>query len=113
MSNKRTNVFAGISNSTSYNLIQFGNNLNIAIKRRGLRQKDIADAALISVPTLRKALKGDPTVSIGVYVMILSQLQLDRQIADLARPESDQIGLALAERSLPNRVRVKKNKYNF
>ncbi|WP_299667821.1 helix-turn-helix transcriptional regulator [uncultured Psychromonas sp.] len=113
MSNKRTNVFAGISNSTSYNLIQFGNNLNIAIKRRGLRQKDIADAALISVPTLRKALKGDPTVSIGVYVAILSQLQLVDQLAELASPELDEIGIALAERSLPTRVRIKKSKYDF
>ena len=113
MKNKRTNVYAGIPASSKSNLIKFGNNLNIAIKRRGLRQKDIAEAALISVPTLRKALKGDTTVSIGVYVAILSLLQLDEQVADLARPESDEIGLALAERSLPLRVRVKEDKYDF
>ena len=84
------------------NLVGFGNNLKIAIKRRGMRQKDIADAALISLPTLRKALKGDPTVSIGVYLATLSQLQLDEQIATLVEPSSDEIGKALAERNLPH-----------
>jgi len=78
-----------------------------------MRQKDIAEAALISLPTLRKALSGDPKVSMGVYIAILSQLQLDEQITNLAKPSNDEIGLALAERSLPIRVKIKGDKYNF
>lgn len=78
-----------------------------------MRQQDIAEAALVSLPTLRKALRGDPAVSIGVYIAILSRLQLDDQIAALAEPSSDEIGLALAERNLPDRVRIKESKYNF
>lgn len=113
MREKRTMAYSGMRQSSLSNLSMFGHNLKIAIKRRGLRQRDIAEAALISVPTLRKALKGDATVSIGIYVAILSQLQLDEQIADLASPLKDQIGIALAERSLPSRVRVKTDKYNF
>ena len=109
----RTKVFSGIADASLSNLAQFGKNLNIAIKRRGLRQKDVAEAALISLPTLRKALNGDPTVSIGVYLAILSQLQLDDQLAELASPSKDEVGLALAERSLPSRVRVKNDKYDF
>ena len=113
MTEPRTIVFAGIGNSALSNLVTLGKNLNIAIKRRGLRQSDIADATFISLPTLRKALRGDPTVSMGVYVAILSQLQLVDQLAELARPELDTIGIALAERNLPTRVRIKKSKYDF
>ena len=113
MREKRTMAYSGMLESSLTNISSFGYNLKVAIKRRGLRQKDIAEAALISVPTLRKALKGDPTVSIGVYVAILTQLQLDDQIAELASPALDQIGIALAERSLPRRVRIKEDKYNF
>lgn len=109
----RTNVYSGISKRSLSNLAVFGNNLKIAIKRREMRQEDIANAALISLPTLRKTLKGDPTVSMGVYLAILSQLQLDEQIADLADPSKDEIGLALAEKSLPSRIRIKEDKYDF
>ncbi len=109
----KTKVFCGIQQSSLNNLDKFGKNLNVAIKHRNLRQKDIAEAALISIPTLRKAINGDPTVSIGVYLSIMSQLQLDDQIATLAEPCSDEIGMALAERNLPARIRVKEDKYDF
>lgn len=109
----RTNVFSGIPNSSLSNLATFGNNLKIAIKRRGMRQIDIAEAVLISLPTLRKALSGDPKVSMGVYLAILTQLQLDEQIANLAEPSDDEIGMALAERNLPERIRIKQSKYDF
>jgi len=109
----RSNVFKGMSETTLSHLVSFGNNLNVAIKRREKRQEDIAQAVFISLPTLRRALRGDPTVSMGVYLAILSHLQLDEQIADLADPSKDEIGLALFERTLPNRIRVKGNKYDF
>lgn len=109
----KSKVFCGIQQSSLNNLYKFGKNLNVAIKHRNLRQKDIAEAALISIPTLRKAINGDPTVSIGVYLSIMSQLQLDDQIAVLAEPSSDEIGMALAERNLPARIRIKEDKYDF
>lgn len=108
MKDLKTKVFGGLSNSSLNNLEGFGRNLNTPIKRRRLRQKDVAEAALISLPTLRKALKGDPKVSMGVYLSILAQLQLDEDILNLADPKKDEIGLALAERALPSRVRIKK-----
>jgi transcriptional regulator with XRE-family HTH domain len=113
LSKVKTNVFDGIPALALSNLTLFGNNLRVAIKRRKVRQSDIAEGALISLPTLRNALNGDPRVSMGVYLAILSQLQLDEQIAELANPCSDEIGMALAERDLPTRVRVKKSKYDF
>lgn len=78
-----------------------------------MHQEDIANAALISLPTLRKALKRAPTVSVEVYLSILAQLQLDEHIASLAAPSKDEIGQALAERKLSWRVRKKENKYDF
>jgi len=46
-------------------------------------------------------------------VTILSQLQLVDQLAELASPVLDEIGIALAERSLASRVRIKEDKYNI
>ena len=90
-----------------------GDNIKIAIKRRRLKRKDVADRALISEPTLRAILRGDPTVSIGNYVSVLSVISLDDDIKSIADPSQDAVGIALNNRHLPERIRSKDSKYDF
>lgn len=68
----------------------------------------MARAVNVSLPTLRKAEKGDPTVAFGVYVSILDYFGLVGRFADLADARHDVIGLELENQQLPKRVGVKK-----
>src|SRR5260363_353521 len=52
-------------------LITLGEHLYIARKRRKQTLSSFADRMQVSVPTLRKMERGDPTVSISVYAMAL------------------------------------------
>ena len=64
--------------------------------------------AVAELATLLKAEKGDPVVSFGVYATILFVLGLSDRITELADPRHDQVGLALEEERLPQRIRLKK-----
>jgi len=55
-------------------LCNLGENITLAMKRRGISQEMISRRAGISKPTLRKITKGDPSVSIGYYVNALAVL---------------------------------------
>jgi hypothetical protein len=61
------------------------------------------EGAFVSQPTLRRIEAGDPGVSIGLYLAVLSILGLGRGIGDLASIENDPLGLALDEERLPER----------
>jgi hypothetical protein len=55
--------------------------------------------------TLNKAEKGEPGVAMGTYATILFVLGMVDQLADLADPGNDPVGLALDEEHLPQRIR--------
>ena len=55
-------------------LIQLGENIKLACKRRGYTQSLIAERTGLSRLTVRKIEQGDPTVSIGHYLAVLSVL---------------------------------------
>ncbi len=55
-------------------LCNLGENITLAMKRRGISQEMMSRRAGISKPTLRKITKGDPSVSIGHYVNVLAVL---------------------------------------
>lgn len=67
-------------------LTQLGENIKLAGKRRGYTQSLIAERTGLSRLTVRKIEQGDPTVSIGHYVAVLSVLGL---VEDLGRVASD------------------------
>ena len=90
-----------------------GNNILIAIKKRGLKREDVAEMSMLSLPTLRKVLKGDPTVGFGCYVAVLDSLGLAENITHIANPKEDEVGMALSEKKLAQRIKTKKSKYEF
>lgn len=67
-------------------LEQLGDNIKLARKRRGYTQVLISERTGISRLTIRKIEKGDPSVSVGHYLTVLSVLGL---AADFARVAAD------------------------
>jgi hypothetical protein len=65
----------------------------------------MAESASISRTTLGKIEKGDPGVSLGLYGMVLFVIGLVERLGDLADPGTDELGLALEEERLPQRIR--------
>jgi transcriptional regulator with XRE-family HTH domain len=70
-------------------LRQLGADLATARKRRGQSLKDWATRVNVSIPTLMKMERGDPTVSMGVYATALWLIQRHSALAALAAPKED------------------------
>lgn len=76
-------------------LAQLGEQLLLARKRRRYTQKLISDRTGLSRLTIRKIEHGDPTVSLGHYVMVLSVLGLVDDLLKVAR--DDELGRKLQD----------------
>ena len=78
-----------------------GENLTLAMKRRGITQEMMHSRTGLSKPTLRKILKGDPSVSLGHYVNVLASLGLLDDLAKVAF--DDELGRKLQDIKLLNK----------
>ncbi len=76
-------------------LDRLGENITLAMKRRRITQDLMHRRTMISKPTLRKIMKGDPTVSLGHYVMVLGVLGLAEDLIHVA--EDDVFGRKLQD----------------
>jgi transcriptional regulator with XRE-family HTH domain len=83
-----------------------GEQIKLARLRRNLSIAQIAERAMVSVVTVNRVEKGQPTVSIGIYVRILYALQLDDDILCLAK--DDELGRALQDLNLKHRKKATK-----
>ncbi len=72
-----------------------GENIKLACKRRGYSQTLVSERTGLSRLTIRKIEKGDPTVSIGHYVLVLSVLGLVEDIEKVA--SDDELGRKLQD----------------
>lgn len=104
----RSSVFDVLPPKTRRSLGKFGADLSLARRKRRLTVAMMAERAGISKSTYQRAEKGDPTVAMGVYAMILFVLGLGDAFGDLVDPRKDDQGLLLDEQRVPRRVRVKK-----
>lgn len=68
-------------------LVQLGENIKLARKRRKYTQKLISDRTGLSRLTIRKIERGEPTVSLGHYVMVLGVLGLIEDLASVAKDD--------------------------
>ncbi len=68
---------------------KLGSDLSVARKRRKDSLKSWAARVNVSVPTLMKMEKGDPTVSMGVYATALWLINRQQALGQLADPASD------------------------
>lgn len=86
-------------------LQRLGRDLRNARLRRGLPVADLAVRTGTSPSTLARLEKGDAGVGLGVVADVLVALGLVDRLADLLDVRSDDLGLALAQDSLPKRGR--------
>lgn len=70
-------------------LRKLGADLATARKRRGESLREWAARVNVSVPTLMKMEKGDPSVSIGVYATALWLVKRHSALAEVAEPRED------------------------
>ena len=87
-------------------LVQLGRSLEIARKRRRLRQSDVAERLGISRPTLDRLESGDPGVRLATLIGALWQYGLLDDITQSLSPDRDHVGLALEQSRLPSSVRL-------
>jgi len=76
-------------------LNQLGENIKLAYRRRGYSQLLISERTGLSRLTIRRIEQGDPKVSIGHYVSVLSVLSLVEDFAKIA--SDDELGRKLQD----------------
>jgi transcriptional regulator with XRE-family HTH domain len=86
-------------------LAKLGGDIRSARLRRRITAALMAERAFTTRMTLRKVEHGDPTVSLGIYATVLFILGLTPRLAELADARTDELGLALEEERLPQRIR--------
>ena len=85
-----------------------GENISLAIRRRKLSMSQVSERADICRETLGAIRKGDPGVSLGNYLRVLSVLGLDNDLSKVAN--DDVLGRKIQDAGLPIRVRAAKRK---
>lgn len=108
MSGKRPGE--SLSTPVTRALKKLGADIALARRRRHLTQESMAERLRISEATVRRMERGDTGVSIGTIAQaffVLGELDKITRLLDTA---SDEIGLALMNEQLPQRVRRKRIK---
>lgn len=85
-------------------LRQLGENIAIARVRRKQSQRAWAERIGVSVPTLIRLEKGDPTVSMGAYASALWLMGRAQALGDIAMPSADLGALELDVRKARGRA---------
>jgi DNA-binding XRE family transcriptional regulator len=88
---------------------ELGRGINIARRRRKLTAEMMAQRIGVSRQTYRRVESGDPTVSMGTYLMAMFVLGLEwTGLERSVDPQSDETGTALEIAELPKTVRSKR-----
>jgi len=93
-------------------LLKIGEDIRDARRRRRIPMALMAERAFISRMTLGKVERGDPSVSFGIYAVILFVLGMTERFADIADVRHDTMGLMLEEENLPKRIHLKRPERN-
>ncbi len=104
----RTNVHDVMPEKIRRSLRKFGADLTLARRKRSLTVAMMAERSGIAKSTYLRIEKGDPSVSLGAYAMVLFVLGFGGILGDFVDQRYDDQGLLLDEDRLPKRVRVKK-----
>jgi transcriptional regulator with XRE-family HTH domain len=104
----RSNVSDVLPPAVKRSLKEFGSDLAIARRKRGLTVLAVAQRMGVAKNTCLRAEKGDPKVGLGVYAMALFVLGFGSPLGTLIDVSRDDTGLLLDEERLPKRVRMKK-----
>ncbi len=86
-------------------ILQLGERIKIARKRRALTMEEMASRMFVTRKTLSRLENGDPGVSLAVFASALWVLGLEKELGTVAVPEQDKVGLYREQQRLPKRVR--------
>jgi transcriptional regulator with XRE-family HTH domain len=89
-------------------LTKLGEDLNRARRRRGLTQQALASRIGAGLNTVKRMENGDPHVQLHFLVRALHFFGELQRLNDLLDSGQDDIGLALIDEKLPQRVRAAK-----
>lgn len=89
-------------------LRKLGEDLRLARRRRRIPTELMAERVGTTRATLARAEKGDSSVSVGVYASMLFVLGLIDRLGDVASVQFDDVGVALEDDKLPQRIRLKR-----
>lgn len=94
-------------------LTLLGHNIKLARKRRKWRQVDLAARVFTTPPTIRKLERGEPGVSLGIFVQAMCILGFGEQLLEIGDPLRDKLAIDHYEVVEPTRIRVKKSSDNM
>ena len=89
----------------SEGLREIGQAIRAARLRRRQPASDLASRVGVSLPTLRKLEKGDPSVSLGVFARAVWTLGLFPAVRHAVSPENDHLAASIETGRLPSRAR--------
>lgn len=92
---KNSLAHSALPRQVSETLQRLGSNIKFARQRRKMTQAQLAQKVLVSVGTIIRLERTPETVSLGVLAQVLFVLQLIPELAALASPERDTIGMQL------------------
>lgn len=84
-----------IPNQVKFGLIKLGTDLRIARERRNESLRSFAKRILVSVPTLMRMEKGDPTVGVATYAVAIWALGKIELLINLMDPLRDEQAILL------------------
>jgi len=87
-------------------LSKFGHDCAVARRKRHLTVAMMAERTGLAKGTYLRIEKGDPSVAMGAYAMVLFVLGFGEVFSNLTDPRRDEEGLLLDEERLPKRVRI-------
>jgi transcriptional regulator with XRE-family HTH domain len=93
-------------------LTKLGDDINRARRRRGLTQQSLAERIGASLNTVKRMESGDPRVQLHFLARALHLFGELQRLNDLLDSGNDDIGLALMDEKLPQRVRTAKKSRN-
>ena len=74
-------------------LTLFGEDLLLALKRRGLTKKMLCERTGFDHKTVNKVFAGDPGVAIGTYLKIMAVMGMESNLSEMAA--HDELGIKL------------------
>jgi len=71
----------------------FGEDLLLAMKRRGITKKLMSERTGFDPKTLNRVFSGEPSVAIGTYLKVMAVLGMENNFAEMAG--NDEVGIRL------------------
>ena len=94
-------------------IAQLGADFSRARRRRSITQANLAQRAGVSLSTIKRLEAGDPRMQLHVLARVLLVFGELGKLKALLDSAGDDIGLALADEGLPQRVRARKGQNAF